>query len=375
MKEWTIRIACVLLGVFLTIGIENAYRMTVPKINDKESEVEINEYIEPVVDTVPEDVVSEEEKKQNEINEEAKQKYDDLMEGIVEQQVIEDVVDNGVPENSIDAAPVNWKREPATISSTSSLEEHLMVRSSYDETMAVNAFDKMVIENSTVDFSNVKITVIGDSISQGNTLPEEEQEKYNWPAQMKEILGCKEVVNLAIGGSTVSRCTDNYSIVDRWGAIDKDSDIIIVFAGSNDCLFMNKWDYGELEYEHRMNSGTFCGDLDEMCGGMKWTYTDHNDENYCKLFYINPPSTILNDAVYNINPVNMVKQEKFAEAINVIAPSYGFDVIDMYNNNILNSHDADINALYVYDGIHCNKEGYTIMAEHIASQIIQRIEQ
>ena len=82
MKEWTIRTACVLLGVFLTIGIENAYRMTVPKISDKDNEVEINEYIEPVVDTVPEEVASEEEKKQNEINEEAKQKYDDLMENM-----------------------------------------------------------------------------------------------------------------------------------------------------------------------------------------------------------------------------------------------------------------------------------------------------
>ena len=71
----------------------------------------------------------------------------------------------------------------------------------------------------------------------------------------------------------------------------------------------------------------------------------------------------------------MVHQRSFAEAINTIAPTYGFEVIDMYNNNILNSHDPDINAQYVYDGIHCNKEGYKIMAEHVASQIIQRIEQ
>ena len=84
---------------------------------------------------------------------------------------------------------------------------------------------------------------------------------------------------------------------------------------------------------------------------------------------------MLNDGVYATDPGNMVHQGDFAKAINEIAPAYGFDVIDLYNNNILNSHDPDINALYVYDGIHCNKEGYTILAEHIASQIIQRIEQ
>lgn len=371
MKEWTIRIACVLLGVFLTIGANKIITLVRP-VTEEAEEPEVVVEIEPVI----EDIVDEEAIKQEEIEKEAQKKYDDMLEGVVDQQVVDDVVvTEDVPENSIEAAPVKWKQEPPVISSTSSLEEHLANRTSYDETMAMNAFDKMVIANSKVDFSDVKITVIGDSISAGNTLPEDEIDKYNWPAQMKEILGCKEVVNLAIGGSTVSRCVDNYSIVDRWQNIEQDSDIIIVFAGSNDALFMNKWDYGELEYDRRMTSGTFCGDLDEMCGGMKWTYADHNEINYCKLFYVNPPSTILNDAVYNINPNNMVKQERFAEAINVIAPTYGFDVIDMYNNNILNSHDPDINALYVYDGIHCNKEGYTIMAEHIASQIIQRIEQ
>ena len=44
-------------------------------------------------------------------------------------------------------------------------------------------------------------------------------------------------------------------------------------------------------------------------------------------------------------------------------------------NRLAYEYDPDINALYVYDGIHCNKEGYTILAEHIASSIIQRIEQ
>ena len=54
---------------------------------------------------------------------------------------------------------------------------------------------------------------------------------------------------------------------------------------------------------------------------------------------------------------------------------YGFEIIDLYNNNILNSHDKDVNEQFVPDGVHCNPEGYRILAEHIASQIIQRIEQ
>ena len=71
----------------------------------------------------------------------------------------------------------------------------------------------------------------------------------------------------------------------------------------------------------------------------------------------------------------MVHQSKFAEAINTIVPPYGFEVIDLYNNNLLNSYDADVNEQFVPDGIHPNVEGHRILAEHIASQIIQRIEQ
>jgi len=183
------------------------------------------------------------------------------------------------------------------------------------------------------------------------------------------------MVNLGIGGSTISCCVDNFAMCGRWSDIPKDSDIIIVMGGSNDCLFEDRNLFGELEYDKRLNPQTFCGDLDDMLGRMQWYYRDHNEENYCKLIYINPPSTILNDGVYEEDPENMVRQEEFANAINVIAPSYGFEVIDLYNNNILNSHDPDINAQYVPDGIHCNKEGYAILAEHIASQIIQRIDQ
>ena len=164
-------------------------------------------------------------------------------------------------------------------------------------------------------------------------------------------------------------------MVERWGDIPEDSDIIIVFGGSNDCLFENKWDYGELEYSRRMTEGTFCGDLDKLLSKIEYVYRDHNDYTYSKLICINPPSTVLNDAVYAIDPGNMVHQKSFAEAINEVAPAYEFEVIDFYNNNILNSHDKDVNEQFMPDGIHGNAEGYRIMAEHIASQIIQRIEQ
>jgi len=253
------------------------------------------------------------------------------------------------------------------------LEEKEQERSSYEETLAINAFDKKVIENSTIDFSDVKITILGDSITQASNLSEEERLEYAYPVILQEILGCKEVVNLGVGGSTISTVGDD-AMVERRKEIEYDSDIIIVFGGTNDCLFENKWEYGELEYSKRMKDDTFCGDCDKLYSKIEYHAT-RNEENYCKLICINPPSTVLNDAVYAIDPGNMVHQREFAKAINEIAPTYGFEVIDFYNNNILNTHDRQVQEAFMPDGIHGNAEGYRIIAEHIASQIIQRIEQ
>lgn len=279
-----------------------------------------------------------------------------------------------VSANSIEAAKVKWIKDYPAINSTMTLEEKQAERSSYEETLAVNAFDKKVIENSNVDFSDVKITILGDSITTAANLSEEEQAKYAYPVILQELLGCKEVVNLGIGGSSVSR-VGNYAMVDRWSDIPRDTDILIIFGGSNDCLFENKWDFGFIEYDKRMTKETFCGDLDEMVSGIKYSLREHNEDSYIKFIYVNPPSTILNDGVYAMDPGNMVHQSTFAEAINEIVPAYGFEVIDLYNNNILNSHDRDVNQQFVPDGIHMNPAGYQILAEHIASQIIQRIEQ
>ena len=378
MKEWLIRIGCVLLGVILTLGT-----MHLKTIITDSDFTERSESVEQ-----KEEKKTEEAESSQDYDLEAQLKFQDLLDKKNEEKASEEenktepeevaveAEPTDAPEpGSVESAPVKWIQDYPVINSEGTIEDKLSQRSSYDETMAVNAFDKIVIANSTVDFSNVKITVLGDSLTAGSNLDDSEREQYNWPSQLKEILGCKEVVNLGIGGSTVSCCIDHYPMCRRWSEIDNDSDIIIVMGGSNDMLFENKWQFGEIEYEKRMTAGTFCGDLDDMLGRMKWTYRDHNDEHYCKMLYINPPSTILNDAVYALDTGNMVHQRSFAEAINTIAPAYDFEVIDMYNNNLLNSHDPDINAQYVYDGIHCNKEGYKILAEHVASQIIQRIEQ
>lgn len=373
LKEIVVRVGYTLLGSLLMLCIvliKDEYFT----VKEPEEPVAVVEEI-PIPTTEEEtfDFEAEAEAKLAQLQAEAEQKHQEQL--LLEASVSEnEIAIETVSANSIEAAPVKWIKDYPVLNSTMTLEEKMAERSSYEETLAVNAFDKKVIENSTIDFSDVKITILGDSITTAANLSEEEQAKYAYPVILQELLGCKEVVNMGIGGSSVSRA-GAYAMVERWSDVPVDTDILIVFGGSNDCLFENKWDFGFLEYDRRMVKETFCGDLDEMLGGMKYSLRDHNENSYIKFIYVNPPSTILNDGVYAMDPGNMMHQSSFAEAINVIAPTYGFEVIDLYNNNILNSHDLDVNQHFVPDGIHPNIDGYQILAEHIASQIIQRIEQ
>ena len=334
VKGIIVRVGYTLLGALLTLCVVLVHDVYIAKEQFTDTVV-IEETVEEAAETTSEeaqtyDYEAEADEKLALLQAEAEQKKQEKL----TKETVEAEEAKTVSANSIDAAKVKWIEDYPAVNSDKTLEEKAAERSSYEETLAVNAFDKKVIENSTIDFSDVKITILGDSLTEGSNLDEEERAKYAYPVILKDLLGCKEVVNLGIGGSTVSRA-GSYAMVDRWQDIPKDSDIIIVFGGSNDCLFENKWDYGELEYEHRMTDGTFCGDLDELVAGIEYVYRDHNLDSFIKLLYINPPSTVLNDAVYAIDPGNMVQQQAFAEAINEIAPAYSFEVIDFYNNNIL----------------------------------------
>ena len=364
MKEILIRIGCVFLGVFITLGVMLAVFAFDTK---KEEKVVVSEI------PITEDVAS----AADERNDETFAVDEEIMQilQLPEVKTEESTEESGqtVSENTVIEPKINWIEDYPKVSSRKGLEEKMKECSSYQQSVSVNSLDRKIIESSTVDFSDVKITIMGDSITTGVQLEEWELHAA-YPNVLKEILGCAEVVNLGIGGSSVSSA-GNYAMIERWSEIPKDSDIIIIFGGSNDCLFETNQQFGNIEYEQRKVSETFCGDLDEMLSSIERVYRTENKENYPKLIYINPPCTILSRTEVLVNPDEQAHQSRFAEAINTIAPEYGFEVIDLYNNNILNSRDPEVNEKLIPDGIHPNAEGHRILAEHIASQIIQRVEQ
>ena len=245
------------------------------------------------------------------------------------------------------------------------LEERRRSRSSLEETFVTNMEDQICLENRRTDFSDKKIACLGDSITAAANLENEENYlSYAYPAVLGELLEADEVYNLGIGGSSIGRYWAD-AFVERYTEIPEDTDIIIVMGGTNDGFCLSEEEFGTLS---EREPWTLCGDLDELMRGLKENYPD------AEIYFVTPLPNILQDYLMRERSY-LLPQSYLVNVILTLAEEYDFHVIDLYNSNILDSHDADIVADYVPDGVHASKAGYRILAEHIAAEVVRSCEE
>lgn len=292
---------------------------------------------------------------------------------------IEDLSGNGIAENTISGNTVSDNTisgnavSDNTISantilensiSGNSLSEKRKLRGSYEETLLQNMLDQEIIRDSEVDFSDIKIACLGDSITAAANLESmENYQQYSYPCVLKNILGAARVDNLGIGGSSIGRYWEN-AFVDRYQEIPKDTDLIIVMGGTNDGFCAAQKDFGSME---ERSERTFIGDLDELIAGLKKDYPD------AQIVLVTPLPNVLHDMLRKERDY-LLPQYTFANAMKELAGEYDLPVIDLYNSNILDSHDAAVIYNYMPDGVHCNPAGYEILAQHIGAQLIELYE-
>ena len=251
--------------------------------------------------------------------------------------------------------------EDSTDVSGNTLQEKRKIRGSYMETQMQNKIDEQIIADSSIDFSDLSIACLGDSITEATNLSDmEDYQQYSYPTRLKEILEADSVTNLGIGGSSIGRYWDN-AFVDRFTEIPADTDLIVVMGGTNDGFCLNQEELGTME-ERKAN--TFIGDLDELMRGLKENYPD------ATIVFATPLPNVLHDILRKERDY-LLPQSVLVGAIKQLAEEYEIPVIDLYNSNILDTHDAAVIYNYMPDGVHGNADGYNILAEHFAAELIK----
>ena len=238
--------------------------------------------------------------------------------------------------------------------------EEREICASYENTMKINRQDKKIIADSEVDFSDCKITCLGDSITAASNLDTiENYQSMSYPSQLGEILGAEEVVNLGIGGSSIGRYWEN-AFVDRYQKIPEDTDVILVMGGTNDGFCASEKELGSLE---KREKDTFTGDLDELLFGLQKDYPDE------QIVLITPLPNVLHDLLRKSRDY-LLPQSAFVRVMKQLGEEHGIPVIDLYNSNFLDTHDAAVIHALMPDGVHGNETGYRMLAQHIAAQLI-----
>lgn len=241
----------------------------------------------------------------------------------------------------------------------------VQVCASYEKTISINKADKEIIAGSSIDFSGVKIACLGDSVTAASNLDKlDNYESMSYPYQLGKILNAKEVVNLGIGGSSIGRYWEN-AFVDRYSSIPQDTDIIIVMGGTNDGFCASETELGSLE---ERKERTFAGDLDELLRKLKADYPD------AQVILATPLPNVLHDMLRKDRSY-LLPQASFVKIMKQLAEEYEVPVIDLYNSNLLDTHDAAVIHSFMPDGVHGNELGYRILAEHIAAELIKIEEQ
>lgn len=271
------------------------------------------------------------------------------------------VSENTVSENQVSGGGISLTTVSGNILVRPTLRERRLEQSSYMETVEWNEADQVVIGQSTLDFSDKKIACLGDSITQAANLEGmEDYQQYSYPTKLAEILGAEGVVNLGIGGSSIGRYWQD-AFVDRYMDIPEDTDLILVMGGTNDGFCLHRENVGNFE---ERSPRTLIGDLDELMRGLKENYPD------AEVVFVTPLPNVLHDILRKDRP-ELMSQRVIVDSMIALAKEYEFDVIDLYDSNLLDSHDAAVISNYMPDGVHCNPDGYRILAEHIAADLIR----
>lgn len=190
------------------------------------------------------------------------------------------------------------------------------------------------------DYSSVKVSFLGDSITHGIDV------EHPYPELVKALLGLQDAVNLGIPGSTVSNLAGKsfYPYVERYEAIDEDSDIVVIQIQGNDGSY--RVPIGE---DSDVGTDTFKGALNFLIHAVQTRCPD------AYIFLIGP-NRVASEAVL----------APYANAIADVAKQNGIDYLNLFDESASYDWRKDTS-----DGVHHTQRYLSeVLAPRIANYII-----
>ena len=264
-----------------------------------------------------------------------------------------DIINDGITEEDNDSNvykdnKLNSSSNDIVIDNeTNEIQDIKEFRTSYEYTKYNFDIDKEYVQNNIEILKDKKITCIGDSITEGVGSSKLDDNTYNsYCNYLSKIIGTP-VINMGKGGAPIGDYWDSTALYLRWTDIPIDTDVIIIFAGIND-FFIGKYD-------------DFVMYTTDLLTNIKNTYKSS------KIY------TVISYPIKEETEGNFVQNDysKYMNTLKDISLQNDIKVIDLYNENYMNTNEKEIRDSYVPDGIHPNDLGNELLAYHIAHKIME----
>ncbi|MBP3360866.1 MAG: SGNH/GDSL hydrolase family protein [Clostridia bacterium] len=206
-----------------------------------------------------------------------------------------------------------------------------------------------------MDLKGKKICFLGDSITRGTGTSSEEKRYTDVFTAITEV---SEMKNYGIGGTRIAKQqkikpeTINYDInsfCERYGELDPDADIVVVFGGTND------YGHGDAPF------GSFEDrTMDTYCGAIHYLMRSLIERYPTAVIVFMTPIHRANE--WNPSSGNGLPLKAYVDKIKEIAEYYSIPVLDLYSVSGIQPDIPVQKEAYCPDGLHPNDAG----AEKIA---------
>ena len=200
---------------------------------------------------------------------------------------------------------------------------------------------------------------MGDSITEGVGV---KNNKNRYDNIIKNSLKLKTVYNYGIGGTKIAYQSqpsklprEDLYFCGRAYDIYPDSDVIIVFGGTND-YGVGDACFGDMNDD---TPKTFCGGVEFLMSFLKERYPKS------EIIFLTPARRQDDEtSSRDMRKASDAKPLKeYAEVIKLKAKKYNILVIDVYNELKVNPNLETDRIKYAPDGLHLNDEGHKLLAE------------